>query len=263
VESPRAFGPGIRAVIGDDTLVELAEDAGVVRLRPARPGRSILLLYQPAADTAALLDEADRLAWLAGRGPAPAIMASGRSDGGDEALVVRIGPESTTAERGHPMGPEAMIRTFAEGLRSLHGLDVADCPFVADLDELRRVVGRRLACGDLAVAVEGPYAGREPAALVALLDRLLDDLGPPGSPVFVHGGLTPSCVWFDPADPVAFTGWRRAGVGDRHLDLAGAARLVTAVYGAPLVAPLFDAYGLDDVDLRWLDAYQLLDHLLP
>jgi hypothetical protein len=34
------------------------------------------------------------------------------------------------------------------------------------------------------------------------------------------------------------------------------------VFGPAAVPPLLDAYGLDEIDLRRIDAHQLLTHLL-
>lgn len=255
-------GPGVGEVIGDDQLVEVGRDGDVELHRPARPGRALLVLHQRSPDPAALLDEADRLAWLAGRGPAPAVIAAGRSDAGDETLVVRLGVDAAAATVGHPMGPEALIAEIAAGLRELHAIDVDGCPFTSSTDELRAVVAARLAGGEIPTAADGPYVGRAPEDLAALFDELTADLGPGDSPVFIHGGLNPERVWFDPSGTATFTGWSRGGVGDRHLDLAAAAGLATSLYGPALVAPLFDQYGLETVDLRRLDAHQLLAHLL-
>jgi aminoglycoside phosphotransferase len=262
VDHPRAFGPGVREVLGDDDLVEIGRDAGVALLRPTRAGRAVLVLHQRPPDTSAALDEGDRLAWLAARGPGPEVIAAGRADEGDEAIVIRHGVDATPATLGHPMGPEALVDSLAAALRDLHALDVAQCPLDAGSARLRGVVDDRLGRGELEVATDGPYAGRAPEDLAALFDELIDDLGADEAPVFVHGGLSSDRVWFDPSGNVSFTGWRNGGVGDRHLDLAAAAAIATTVHGPALVAPLFDAYGLDRVDLRRLDAHQLLAHLL-
>jgi aminoglycoside 3'-phosphotransferase II len=261
LDHPRAVGPGAREVLGDDELTEVGVDAGISLLRPAGPKRALLVLHQRAPDTTAVLDEADRLSWLAGRGPAPAVLASGRADEGDEVIVLRLAADAAPATLGHPMGPEALIEGLAAALRSLHALDTAQCPFDA-ADRLGSRVAGRIERGEIEAAPSGPYAGREPRELAALFEELCADLGPGDKPAFIHGGLLTDRVWFDPSGALTFTGWRHGGMGDRHLDLAAAAALATQLYGPALVAPLLDAYGLDDVDLRRLDAHQLLAHLL-
>lgn len=261
VDQPRRFGPGVRAVLGDDEPVEIADDRGTALLRV--PGsRDIAVLSRPAPDTAPLLEQADRLLWLAGRGPAPLIVASSRTDTGDESVVIRLGADATPATDGHPMGPEALVEALAASLRSLHARPVSQCPFVADSAELRQVVDRRIGQAAIADAVEGPYVGRPPGALVEIYDELMADLGDADDPVFLHAALAPHRIWLEPTGDVSFLGWEWSGVGDRHLDLAATAAMLTQLHGPALVAPFFDAYGFDHVDLRRLDAHQLLAHLL-
>lgn len=258
---PRAFGPGVREILGDEDLVEIGVDDGVSLLRPTRAARALLVQHQRPPDTTAVLDEADRLSWLTGRGPAPELVGSGRADEGDETIVTRLAIDAVSAGSGHPMGPEALVAALAAGLRALHELGVSECPLDASTAVLRAEIDDRLRRGEPVVAASGPYAGRPAAELAALFDERSVVADPP-APVFIHGGLRADRVWFDPSGAVTFTGWRRGGVGDRHLDLAAAAEMVTDLHGPALVAPLIDAYGYDLVEPTRLDAHQLLAHLL-
>lgn len=260
------FGPGVRAAISqhgvdEADLTAVAEDRGVSLLMPRSASTSVAVLHQDAPEPTALLDEADRLLWLAGREPAPELLASSRADDGSEAVVLSLGRDASTAELGHPMGPEALMQALAAALRTLHGEPTTHCPFSAERHVLRRIVDTRIAEGLVVDPTEGPYAGRSAAGLAAIFDDLMVELGEPDDPVFVHGALTPSRIWLDPSGTVTFLGWQWAGVGDRHVDLAAAASLLTHLYGPALVGPFFEAYGLEHVDIRRLDAYQLLAHL--
>lgn len=260
------FGPGISAALGESVgdaagFDEVDRDRGVALLRP--PGSDdVAVLHQRAGDTAALLDQADRLLWLAGAAPAPTVVASGRADEGDEAVVIKLGRQATAAADGHPMGPEALMATLAEALSSLHSRSADHCPFEADTPTLRRIVDERIAAGLVADPTDGPYAGRSANELAGIFDTLMADLGEPDAPAFVHGSLTPERVWLDPAGGVTLLGWQWSGLGDPHVDLAAAATMLTRLYGPALVGPFFDSYGLDRVDIRRLDAHQLLAHLL-
>ena len=167
----------------------------------------------------------------------------------------------STIATGHPLGPEHLATSLAERLRELHSLDVERCPLDASFDVLRREVDERRARGQLEVATAGPYAGRPVGELVDLVDSLMGAL-PRSEGVMIHGGLATERIWFDTTGALTFIGWRRGGVGDRHLDLAAAANLLAGLHGPSLVPVLFDAYGLDDVDPLRLDAHQLLAHLL-
>jgi aminoglycoside phosphotransferase len=221
-----------------------------------------MVLHQRPPDTADLLDEADRLGWLAGRGGAPDVLASGRADEGDEAVVVRLATAAVRASDPHPLGPEPLATTLGAALRRLHTVDAGTCPLDASLRAQRQRVAERYRRGAIEVAPSGPYGGRPVADLLGVLDTRLATLGEIGRRVFVHGGLRPDRIWFVPDGEVVFTGWRRGGIGDPHLDLAAACALVIGLHGPALVAPLLDAYGLDEVDVQRLDACQLLVHLL-
>ncbi|MEZ5245079.1 MAG: phosphotransferase [Acidimicrobiales bacterium] len=266
-EQPRSFGPGVRAAIDDlgldiADLHDAGDDRGVTLLRPATMRVDVGVLQQRAPDPTGLLDEADRLLWLAGVAPAPRVLASGRADEGDEAVVVHLGADATSASAGHPMGPEALVDALAVALDALHRRPTDHCPFAADTATLRGIVDDRVARGLVPDAVDGPYVGRGAAELAGIFDDLMADLGEVADPVFVHGALDPARIWLDPSGEVTFLGWQWAGIGDRHLDLAAAAMLLTRLHGPALVAPFFDAYGFDRVDIRRLDAHQLLAHLL-
>ena len=247
-------------ILGDGELTEIDDDGGTVLLRPMTG--DVAVLTRPSPDTAPLLDRADRLLWLAGEAPAPAIVASGRSDEGEESVVVRLGADATSASDGHPMGPEALVEALAASLRALHGRSIDHCPFVADREAMLAVVQHRIDRGAVEPAVDGPYVGRAPAALAEIHGQLMDDLGASDDLVFVHGGLAAHRVWLDPKGDVTFLGWEWSGVGDRHLDLAATAVMLTQLYGPALVGPFFDAYGFEKIDLRRLDAHQLLVQLL-
>ncbi|MDW3219091.1 MAG: phosphotransferase [Acidimicrobiales bacterium] len=202
-----------------------------------------------------VLDDPHRLRWLAGRPPAPEMVAA-RPERGPDAVVVRMHDDATAASEGHPLGPEAMAEALAAALTELHRLPVPDCPFDASTAALRT----RAAQTPLAVAQDGPYAGRDHTELLAVHDELTaaDSAGS----AFIHGGLRADRVWFAPDGRVTFTGWHAAGIGDPHVDLAAAAAIVTDVHGPALVAPMLAGYGLDRIDVRRLDAAQLLVHLL-
>lgn len=256
-----SLGPGVRRVIGDDELREVATDDGVRVLRPLSPGRDLVVLHGTGPQAGTVLREADRLSRLDGRPPAPEIVASGRTDEGDEALVLRIPAEATPLDGAHAMDPMQVVAVISRALRDVHAMATGPDPVEVGPAALRTRVADRVARGRVRSAATGPYAGRSPEELLGLLDRLLERLDPP-DPVLVHGDLRPSRIWVDVDGRVSFTGWRGSGTGDRHLDVAAAAVAVSEVFGPALVPPLLEAYGLSEVDGAALDAYQLLVHLL-
>lgn len=255
------LGPGVRRVIGDDDLREVATDGGVSVLRPSSPGRDLLVLHGAGSAASEVVREAEQLGRLDGRGPAPEVLASGRSDEGDEALVLRLPATATPLAGGHATDPLRLVTAVSGALRELHASSPG--PEACDVGptSLRETIVARVARGRIAEAPAGPYAGRSPEDLSGLLDRLLERVDP-SDPVVVHGGLSPSRIWVDVDGGIHFTGWRGSGAGDRHLDIAAAAVAVAEVFGSALVPPLLEAYGPAEVDSAALDAFQLLVHLL-
>lgn len=250
-------------MIGDDELEQVGEDGDVVVLRPASPNRDIVVLHEQGSGSGVLIREADRLGWLSARGPAPELVASGRSDDGDEALVVRLAAGATPLDARPAVDPTSLTAALARALREVHRIAPGPEPVDVGPGVLRTVIADRIARGELGETSEGPYAGRSPAELAGLVDRLIGTRAGGGdAPAVVHGGLTTSRVWVDLDGAITFTGWHGSGVGDRHLDLAAAAAVVAETVGSAAVPSLLDAYGLDEIDPVTLDTYQLIVHLL-
>jgi kanamycin kinase len=97
-------------------------------------------------------DERARLEWAAPRHPVPEVLDFGRDDHG-QVLITRAlnGSNAVTEEwRGRP---REAVRAIAEGLRALHELPAADCPFVCRWAETADV-----SSGDVVVVQGDPCA---------------------------------------------------------------------------------------------------------
>ena len=107
-----------------------------------------------------------------------------------------------------------------------------------------------------AVMATGPYLGRPVLELARLPQRPF----PSFRRLFVRrvpirAGLTlADCAIRD--GRIVIDGLRADG--DREIELAAAAVALGGRYGSAVVAPLLDAYGMDQFDLRRLDTAQLL-----
>jgi aminoglycoside phosphotransferase len=101
-------------------------------------------------------------------------------------------------------------------------------------------------------------------------DQLFDHLvtGRPPEPaagpdhVLVHGNPTLANTLMEGGRVSGYTGWARAGVGDRYLDLAVIARDLAARVSPHALGPFVDAYGIEAPDVRRLDFFVLLTELL-
>jgi aminoglycoside 3'-phosphotransferase-2 len=260
---PRPVPAQIGAVLGDDELIELdVIDGGIARLRPRRPGRAVLALHARPPEQRALAREIERLFWLAGRATAPEVIATGRAEEGDEVVVVRMPVGAMPASRPeHGVDPAGLAAALGAALREVHRLPREEAPLAPSLEQLRKEASHRVSHGLVTNRPDGPYRRRSPERLLATLDNLLAELDAPDAKV-IHGSPVLENLWIAPDRSVILTGWSGSGLGDSHRDLAVASRSLGEGFGPAVVAPFLDAYGLDEVDLRRLDAHQLLDHLL-
>ncbi len=259
----RPIPPQVRAILGDDELIELDMVGGcVARLRPARPDRAVLVLHARPPDQRSLAHEIERLFWLAGRVGASEVLATGRAEEGDEVAVIRLPVGAVPAtDPGHGVEPARVASMLGGTIRDVHRLDRRDAPCAPSVETLRGEAAHRVSHGLVSTRRDGPYATQSPERLLAALDGIIDELGSAPS-VVTHGSPDLVNLWIAPDLTPVLTGWCRAGTGDPHRDLAVASRSLTDVFGPAAVTPFLDAYGLDEIDLRRLDAHQLLDHLL-
>ena len=214
-----------------------------------------------------VVDERDRLEWLAGTGLPAAEVLDWDDDGETATLTLRTVPGIPMSELPEPAVRPA-LRSLAGFLRRLHSVPREACPFerwLAVTVPLARVrVDQGLVdAGDL----DAERAGRSPQELLEeLLERRpraeeleLGDL------VVCHGDACLPNFLVD-ADTYEVTGMvdvHRLGVADRHLDLALATRSMTDAtlnprYGREAADALLAAYGLPTDPWR-LETYRLLD----
>jgi len=262
----------VRAVLGDATLtVDVAPsdnpaggsaDAGIAVYRCTTERDIVILVDRAGQRLAAGLE---RLGWLDGTDDVPDVVASGSAAEGLTAAVVHVPAHAVGVASGrHPFGPEAVADTLAAQLRTRHRSDPGSMPgdpFDASLAAVRAAVVARLDAGEVPTAVEGPYAGRSPEELLAVVDTLHDRLGEVAAPTPVLGTVDLRRTYLDRDADAYVLDWADAGIGDPHQDLASAAVALRDHYGPAVVAPFLDAYGLDDVDLARLDLWQTVDHL--
>lgn len=253
------FPAELRAMIGDVAARETTFGFSGVSAFRLDDGRYLKIADQPVAGSQRdLQPEAARLAWLRGRLPVPDLLYFDDQPGRQIMLITEIpGIASFDARfEGHE---QQIITVLAEGLRLIHGVDVTACPFDQRLDVMIPAARRRMSAGQ--VDETDFDAVRQRRTAQSLYDELIATRPAETDLVLVHGDYCMPNILIDP-DTRALTGfidWGSAGVADRYLDLALAARSITYNWGAAWVAPFFAAYGLPNVDAGKIAYYQLLD----
>lgn len=202
-----------------------------------------------------LAGERDRLLWLRASGvPVPEIVDFGSDEGVEWLVTVALGGASATDER-HLADPRATVRTLAEGLRAVHAIDPADCPFdhrvQPTLDHIRERVER----DDIDPA--GWHEDHRHHTVYTALAELEDDAPTVEDVVVTHGDYCFPNVMIAGGRAVGFLDVGEAGLGDRWRDLAVATWSVSWNVGTGLEGLFLEAYGAP-LDRERLAYYRLL-----
>ncbi len=217
------------------------------------PARQTLYLKAAAAHALPeLRNEIERTRWLAARN----VNVPGILDVFDNG---QLGVGLMTALAGsHPheaaLPPAAIVTHLARGLRALHAIVAADCPF----DETTHT---RLARAIATIEQDGidpdefddRNLGRAPRdvyrQLAADAPRIGQDI------VVIHGDATFDNLLLDAGGNVGFVDCGHAGRGDRYVDLETVTSDIAEHFGAQWVEPFARRYGitLDPTKLRFFD----------
>ena len=99
---------------------------------------TLYLKVEPRRPYDELHAEAERLRWLPGRLPVPALCYTGADDLHSYQLTVAV-PGVDATDDGLRAEPAQLVKVLAERLRRIHGQSIAGCPFDQRLDaELAR-----------------------------------------------------------------------------------------------------------------------------
>jgi aminoglycoside phosphotransferase len=207
-----------------------------------------------------LLAEKERLEWLRGRLPVPAVLYYG-TDAMHEYLLLSEIEGIMACDQAWREDMVGLVRLLAQGLRRVHSVDIASCPFDERLDRKLAAARERVEKGlvdemDFDAERQGRRAGD-------LYEELLRTRPPSEDLVFTHGDFCLPNILIDRqhARISGLIDWGRAGIADRYQDIALAARSLNYNFGPGLEPLLFADYGLTALDRQKLDFYRLLDEL--
>lgn len=221
-------------------------------------------LKMASSDTGRELnDEAARTAWLAKRLPVPQVLFAGEDAARHYLLTAALdGIDSATLATGYPGADMAQIaRLLAEGLRQIHALPFADCPFDHRLARQIERARRRVESGAVDPSeFDEDWQGRTPGDLFA---EFLQSQPADEDLIFAHGDYCLPNILFDELETggrvSGFIDLGRAGVSDRYRDLALCRRSLIRNCGPASVPHFFAAYGLPQPDEAKLIFYRMMD----
>jgi kanamycin kinase len=218
---------------GPVTLVWQNEVGGLTGRVDGREPRYIK--WNPKGSGESLWAEAERLRWLESRHPAPVVVDFVLTNEA-ELLVTHALPGRSAVDPAWVARPDAAIRAIAMGLRALHELPTAACPFEWSVESR--------------VAAAG-VTGTDVPALIRTspsLDRVVVCHGDPCAPNTLIG---------DDGRFVANVDFGRLGVADRWADLAVATMSLHWNYERVDESLFWDAYGIEP-DYDRIEYYRTL-----
>lgn len=218
--------------------------------------RNLYLKTQSKRAEDRLREERDRLLWLAGKLPVPSVAAY-EEDEEREWLLISEVPGVHAADPSWGGDVFALARALGEGLRRIHALAAADCPFDQRLDVKLTEAGRRTAAG---LVDEADFdAIRRGQGAEALYETLLSSRPETEDVVFTHGDYCLPNVILQGGRVSGYIDWGRAGMADRYQDIALALRSLRYNFGAGHEEAFLAAYGMERADEEKVEYYQLLD----
>jgi len=171
----------VAAVAGDHQL-ELVwrNEQGGVTARIDRPDGAVFAKWNPAGSIESLRAEAERMRWLHGVGsvPVPRVLAEHRDAAGELLVTAAIPAVSIVSPAGR-RSPVAAAAALGTGLRVLHAIDPASCPFpapewaaLAPVED--PVVGHGDPCAPNTLIAHRAFAGLVDLGRVGVTDRWAD-----------------------------------------------------------------------------------------
>jgi aminoglycoside 3'-phosphotransferase-2 len=166
-------------------------DARVFRL--VTETETLFLKAVTGYDVSELMNEAARIRWLAGRLPVPRIRYADLH-GETYCLLLTEVPERDASKL--PLPPDRLTRLLAEGMRTIHDLDISDCPFDHRLEKRIEAAKARLGAGSIDIGdFDAERRGRGPADLFAELLKTRPDSE---DLTFTHGDCCLPNILIDP-----------------------------------------------------------------
>ncbi len=217
-------------------------------------GSTLFLKCVEAPQADELRDEAERLAWLQGKLPVPRLVHY-LDDATGAYLVTEAVPGQDLTEFNHESDAvkRQMTVELAWGLRRVHALDPAGCPF-------NHTPARQLARLEARLReYRGKAVRTELEALHLLLDKLKAEQPEAEDLVFTHGDPCLPNILVEGEQLSGFIDLGSAGLGDRYRDLALARWSLGYNFGRGYDALFFKAYGLPEPDEAKLAFHQAVE----
>lgn len=194
-----------------------------------RNREAMFLKIAPPAAADDLRGEAERLAWLEGKAPAPRVVEFLEDANGAHLLTTAVPGSTLIAFNDASNAVKQRLATLlGEALALLHSVDASACPFAHSPEH---------------EAHPSPSVQREEARRAEILQDLRSRLPAPSAPVLLHGDPCLPNVLVMYNELSGFVDLGSAGLGDPRDDLVLALWSLEYNYGSGWGETLLEAYG--------------------
>lgn len=216
---------------------------------------SLYLKASPRVPGFSLLQEKLKLEWLENRLPVPKVLQFAADETAEYLLISEISG-APASDNSLKKDVPHVVEQLATGLKTIHNLSIANCPFNARLDFAIEIVRERMTKGLIDQEdLDEERLGRTPEDLFQELVAIKptnEDL------VFTHGDYCVPNVILENRKLSGFVDWGNAGIADKYQDLALLTRSILYNFGKQWEASAFEIYGIKP-DWKKVHFYRLLD----
>ncbi|MGM9987981.1 MAG: APH(3') family aminoglycoside O-phosphotransferase [Bacillaceae bacterium] len=218
--------------------------------------RNLYLKIQSNDGIERLVEEKEKLQWLKGKLPVPDVLFYDQDDDYEYMLISEI-EGINASDSFHRENVSQVMHVLGKGLKEIHRIQIADCPFDQCLDVKVNEVKRRVADG--LVDEEDFDEIRQGMKATELLEQLIEKQPKQEDLVFAHGDFCLPNILINENKVSGYIDWGRGGIADKYQDIALAVRSITSNFGEEYVPFFLEGYGLEYVDEERIAYYQLLD----
>lgn len=257
---PEAFAHILRGFAGDGRVAFVWKNAAWTYVITAGDGTKKYVKLQPVNLPESLELQANKLNWLRNKLPVPAVLDYGVVDKYEYLVTMEL----PGVEASHELcreRPEDTVRLVAHGLRRIHAIPIAGCPFDHSIERLMIRIQSNVDNGLIDTAeLLNTFAEASMEKLLHEVKRfgagLQEDL------VFTHGDYSMPNIMLADGAVSGFLDLGNCGVADRYYDLAVAEKSIVRNFGADYVPLFFEHYGERDIDWARIRFYKLVECLV-
>ena len=235
------------------TSIPTVNSGSVIKLQSGEVA-PLFLKIEPRPST--LEHEVARLNWLESKLKVARVVSFCSSEIQDFLLLTAIPGDDSTEDLAD-LDLHERVDLVAKGLKQIHQVDIADCPFDRTLQTELRLARERVEQG---LITEDDLEDHQKGRSIDGILRYLEEQRPAHETLaFTHGDYSLPNIMLNGGQVSGFLDWRDGGIGDPYRDLPIVAKSIVRNWGEEWLEPFYRSYGLQaGLDQEKMQYYRLL-----